>query len=282
MKDKSVRKPSQPATEIVAKAPEPRRTWKRIAGIAAAAVSAISFITGVVAVIPILTRDATRFDSLVLTAEPFRPTVLDYAVPLDAPFDSFPLSDTTFCDPVQQAWLDEFGEVYTSRYMVTFQNNATEGSMLAMDDLRGEGDRMPPESTAIRVECDTTGLAPSNLRAARLDLSSSGDIAYFDDSALRDSPVPDSPVVLNLAPGEGAQLLLQLSSSARFDGAVHITVRSGSDERDVVLPLPSEVLVPGLMVRGDTFVRASGSLSCIQYTDGNETPCVLAEVLPFP
>ncbi|MGV8896547.1 MAG: hypothetical protein ACOH10_02240 [Rhodoglobus sp.] len=163
--------------------------------------------------------------------------------------------------------------------MITFQNNASEGAMLALADFRGLGERQADSRGAIRVECDTTGLAPSNLLAARLDLGVDGEIAYFDDSYLKSVDLPDTPVVLNLAPGEGAQLLLQLKSGKRFTGDINVTVKSGSDTRDVLLPLSDEVIVPAAMVRGDIYLRAHGTLDCVTHQNGAEVICSLAEVL---
>ncbi len=257
----------------------PPRLWKRAAAIIAAVVSGISFVTGIVAVIPILTKDATKFDSLKIEAEEFRPAVLQFAVPVGAPFESFPTSTSLECGPDQQAWLARFGERYSSQFMITFQNNASEGAMLALANFRGVGERKMESTEAIRVECDTAGMAPSKLLAARLELGVEGEIAYFDDSLLPQSDLPDAPVILNLAPGEGAQLLLQLRSGRRFTGDINVTVKSGADFRDVLVPLADDVTVPASIARGDVFLRVQGTLDCVTHEDGVEADCSLADVL---
>jgi hypothetical protein len=89
--------------------------------------------------------------------------------------------------------------------------------------------------------------------------------------------------VLNLAPGEGSQLLLSLSSGAAFVGEVRVTVTSGTDEREVTLPLTAAPLtIPGTGVRPDAFIRVSSGLQCILVAQGMQNACDLSELLPVP
>jgi len=244
-------------------------------------VAAISFVTGIIAVVPIFTSDTTNFGSLRVSAAPFG-SERDYAVPATAPFATFPSGEAGTCTAAQQQWLESHGTRITTRYLLDLRNVASSGAMLALKSFRATGTTTgaPP---AVRVVCDPDGAAAPTVQAARLPIGRASDVAYFDKSAFGQTAkgIPDSPVVWNLAPGETGQLVLDLYPTESFDGTLTTTAFSGSDHRDVPIPLESKkrITVPALVSGGMTFLQVDAALACVRMDAGARTACDIGDLV---
>lgn len=240
-------------------------------------VAAVSFVTGIIAVVPILTRDATNFDSLRLESSPLAGD-LEYAVPAAADFSGFPQGAAGVCDPAQQAWLEANGQPITTAYLVDVRNVASEGPMLALTRLRGIGES-GSEPALVKVVCSPTGASAVGLQAARLLVSDAAQIAYFDKSAFGQTAegIPDSPVAWNLAPGETGQFALSLFPTQSFAGRLDFTVISGTDQRDFVVV--EEISLPGLVRGGLSYLVVDGGLACIRIDGAERTACEVGELI---
>lgn len=245
------------------------------------AIAAISFVTGVIAIVPILTRDATNFDSLQLGASLVGGDLV-YAVPTTTDFASFPVGSPGVCDAEQQAWLAANGDPITTSYLIDLRNVAAEGAMLSVNRFRGVGEASA-DDPLIKVVCDPTGASPDNLQAARLLVSDPFQVAYFDKSAFGQTQegVPDSPVAWNLAPGEVGQIVMTLFPTLSFTGQLEATVTSGTEERDfpIVIEESETISVPGLIQGGVSFLSVDGGLNCIQIEGAEHVPCDLAGLI---
>jgi hypothetical protein len=241
----------------MAAAPEPRKKpwWQQTWAIASAIVAVVGAVTGVIGVWPLIFRDATTLDSLVVSVEaadsPLAPV---YAIPLDADWSSFPASSSV-CDAGQLAWLDANGEVLAERFLVSVANSADEGALLSLKEFRGVGDVVPGPPTHAAVICDQTGAGASNLRSAAID-PGAGTLAAYQQN---DPSLPDNPLVFTLAPGENGQFVLFVRSSAAFTGHLSFAAALGTEVRQVELPT-GELDLPGLVPV--VFVVRDGVLAC--------------------
>jgi hypothetical protein len=239
-------------------------------------VAAISFVTGIIAVIPILTRDATNFDSLRLEGTALGGD-LEYAVPTDADFASFPQGAAGLCDPAQQTWLEANGSRITTTFLVDVRNVASEGPMLALTRLRGSGDA-GSDPMLVKVLCSPTGASAVSMQAARLFVSDASQVAYFDKSAFGQTQegIPDSPVAWNLAPGETGQFALSLFPMQGFTGRLVLTAMSGTEQRDFTVL--DEISLPGLVRGGLSYLAVDGSLVCVRIDGAERIACEIGDL----
>lgn len=249
--------------------------------IVSASIAGISFVTGIIAVVPIFTNDATNFSSLRISAATFGGE-LEYGVPLNAPFDTFPVGDAGSCSPAQQDWLDAQGDKITTRYLVDLRNVASEGAMLALKSFRGTGE-VSGEAPLIKIVCDPTGAAGPAVQAARLLVSDPAQVAYFHKSAFNQTAegIPDSPVVWNLEPGETGQLVVALFPTESFSGRLNVTAYSGTEQRDFPILIDGEELltIPGLISDGMTYFQVDGSLQCMRLEGGERVTCEFSDLV---
>lgn len=265
-------------------APNPRRNLLQRVGPVGRAISGlvatISFITGIIAVVPIFTRDATNFDSLRIEASALAGE-LEFAVPTDAPFDAFPEGPAGACSAEQQAWLQANGRPIVTRYLVDLRNVASEGPMLALKQFRGTGES-GQGAGLIKVVCDPTGAGAGQLQYARLLVSDPTQIAYFDKSAYGQTAegIPDSPVAWNLAPGETGQIVLALFPTAPFTGSLELTAVSGTEERQFAITVADgeELALPGLVRGGLAYLQVDGGLRCLQIEGAERVECEPSEL----
>ncbi len=265
-----------PASAPTAARPNFFRRLSPVGRVIGGLVAAISFVTGIIAVVPIFTRDATNFDSLRLEG-----TVLDryleYGVPMSVDLTDFPQGSPGVCDPAQQAWLESRGQAITTTFLIDVRNVASEGPMLALKNVRGVGDQAgdPP---LLKVVCDPSGASSVNLQAARLLISDAAQVAYFDKSAFGHTQegIPDSPVAWNLAPGETGQFALTILPTQGFTGQLALTAISGTDEREFTIL--EEITVPGLVRAGLTYLMVDGGLNCLRIDGAERIPCEIGEL----
>jgi len=287
----SPRKPAAaPAAEpqtAVAPAPTPAgrtgffRRLSPLGKVISALVATISFVTGIIAVVPIFTRDTTNFGSLRIEAAEMGGT-LEFAVPVTADFASFPTGGAGACDSKQQAWLESQGIPIHTTYLIDLHNVASDGPMLALNDFRGTGESSS-ETPLVKVLCDPTGGSPDNLQAARLMVSDETQVAYFDKSAYGQSGegIPDSPVVWNLAPGETGQIVLVLFPTAGFTGTLGLTAVSGTEQKPFIIPVgkSDEISVPGLVRGGIAYLQVDGGLNCLRIEGAERMPCDISDLI---
>jgi hypothetical protein len=239
-------------------APPQRRRLSLAAKVASAIIGVVGAVTGLVSILPIVFRDASSLDSLTVSVEPIESAAVQlFAVPLGAPWESFPVAEDV-CSDDQLAWLHEHGAPMRERYLLEVTNTAKEGAMLSLKDFRGEGESGSPTEVSVAVLCDQSGV-PSQLRAASLDPSSGGSAKYEQNNP----NIPDNPLVYNLAPGETGQIAFSVRSTQDFVGQIVVTVSLGADERDTVLPFGDELVVPGVAAAPARFTVTDGRLDCV-------------------
>jgi hypothetical protein len=229
--------------------------WQQTWAIVSAAVAIVGAITGVISVWPLIFRDATTLDSLVLSVEPADSQLAPvFAVPVGSDWVSFPTS-TSVCDAAQLAWLEANGTRLAERFLVSVTNSAHEGALMSLKEFRGVGSVVAGPPTHVAVVCDQTGAGTSNIRAAGLDPGADG-VAAFQQA---DPTLPDDPLVFTLAPGENGQFALSVRSSAAFSGTIAFTAAVGTETRQVELPIDTLEL-PAVAPIG--FVIIDGVLAC--------------------
>jgi len=257
------------------------RSLSPLSRVISALVAGISLVTGIIAIVPILTKDATNFSSLRAAAEPLGGE-LEFGLPSSAPFNTYPTGTADACTPAQQKWLEANGEPITTRFLVDLRNVASEGAMLALKSFRGDG-KSGSDAPLIKVTCDPTGGSATSVQAARLLVSDPTQVAYFDKSAFNQTKegIPDSPVVWNLAPGETGQLVLALFPTASFTGGLDVTAVRGTEQRDFPIEVDGKAKfsVPGLAFGGMTFLQAGATLKCIRLAGSGRVPCELSDML---
>lgn len=233
----------------------------------AAVVSAATLIVGIISIVPILTRDASRLDSLVVEARPTQiGEVISFGVPVDVSFDTFPDGDGDVCSAEQRAWLESAGQEIQLTYLVDARNVASEGALLSFRDVRASGEFTEPTAQAVLVECNVTGFA-GNGKSALLPVDGHS-VAYFDNSLVGTSSegMPDTPIIYNLAPGESGQFTIRLMPTMDFHGTLVMSVASGKEQADVTMEISENptISVPGLLMPGGAYLSiANGSLQCV-------------------
>lgn len=261
----------------------PRRRLIFAGKVAATVISVVSFVTGVIAVIPILTRDTSRFESLTIEVTPYPQSSTEWAVPLTADFGSYPVAERDTCGDAQLDWLEQRGQRVTTRLLVDFRNAATDGPMLTVKDFRVVGTRAEPADAMMLVVCDTAPRSGIRLQAARIDASSDANVAVYSADAfgLGAEGIPDIPVTWNLAPGEGGQLIVNVASSIAFEGELDATILSGTESRIQALGTDTigTLSAPALLGLGTVFLQATGTLECQELVDSDFVACELTEVL---
>ncbi|MCS0498741.1 hypothetical protein [Protaetiibacter mangrovi] len=247
-----------------------RRIWTRTGKIIAAVVSAVSFVTGVIGVIPILTRDATGLGSLEVSAAPFEAGPREYALPPDAELSSFPTGAA--CGPEQLAWLEANAAPLTHRVVLDMGNHASEGSMLALTELRAVTTGVAGD-LGVRVVCDSPA---QNVQSARLFVDQPGATAYFGGDTFGGSGRPDSPVAWNLAPGENGTLVVDLLSATAVGGSLQFTAHSGTESTTIDIE-GSDFVLPPLAASGAQYLLATADGFVCRALDGSE--CDLTALL---
>lgn len=238
-------------------------TIRRIWAIGAAV---ITVITSVVSIWPILFKDESRAESLIITMKPFRPGVVShFALPVGAPIDTFP-SNGQLCTAEQEEWLQQHGVRFQRDYLVDLRNSAGGGSSLAVSNIRGVADSSTPVAAAYTVECDKQGDRGAVLEPARV-LLDTGEGAFFDKSLMGPigTGLPDSPLAYNLRPGETGQIVLTLSALSNFRGNLVASVAAGEDTSDATVKMDEEgpLQVPGVLSPRTILVTVEkGALHC--------------------
>lgn len=263
------------------KVPEPgSKFWTRTKVFVSGAIAFVGAVTGVIAVIPILTRDATNFSHLELSAAVSSGEASEWALPPEALDLGFP-PDSTPCGDPQLKWLEANAEPIRRDFMVTARNSAREGAMLALTEFRstseGEEDR---GAVKVRLVCQPSGVVPELLYYAKLLADDPAREAVHVKIEKDASPhsSPEMPVAFNLAPGESGKIPLELFSRNPASGKLEVTVRS-RDESRVVEIEGSEFEMPALLYGGEMYLfTGKDGLSCLSAQAGALLPCTLDEL----
>lgn len=208
-----------------------KNPWFLLAGVVVAILSLVAALTGPV---PELSKRQTAVSSLV--AEPHKPPMLDFALPLDAPLDLMPQDGSGYCDPVMTDWLRRFGTESTPYHHISIRSAAEDGAMLAIDNLRAVDVERLEAKPVLHFQCPSGGNADTAILGLRLDRDRKA------QELVDGSPTNTRPFEFNLQPGEQGNLELQLNSEDgySYSGRIVADVAVGKIKETVSLPLSGE------------------------------------------
>lgn len=254
--------------------------WTRTKVIISGTIALVGAVTGVISVIPILTRDATNFSHLEISATPITGAASEWAISAEALDQEFP-STGPICGPDQLAWLEAHAKPMQRSYMLNMRNVASEGAMLALTEFRstaaGDEDRGP---VSVRLVCDPSGSMPELMYYGKLvaDAPSLDAVHVKLQAGAAPNSSPEMPIAFNLAPGESGKIPLDLFARNPVQGAVQVTVLSRDEERVIEID-GSEFEMPALLFGGEMFlVTSNDGLSCQRVDAGTLAPCTLDEL----
>ena len=222
----------------------------------------------------------------------------DWVVPADAPWASFPIGGEPgdYCTPEQDAWLAEHGFPSKAEMRFTFVNTNTDGGAATVSEIRVASDETEP---AVVVECPLRKGGEIPVQTGVLDTAVDR-VAVFSEDLLEGSGGggfddrltygdPGTPIVLNLQPGEQAEVLLWVWGPTLNRGGLVATVHDGDDQYIVTIldPAVGTTVVPILAGPNIVTIRPdSGTLACATGRPSpdegiwtNTTPCDLATAM---
>lgn len=253
--------------------------WTRTKVIISATIAVVGAVTGVISVIPVLTRDATNFSHLEISAEPVTGDTSEWAIPVEAFETEFPAG--AGCGPEQLAWLEAHAEPMQRNFMLNARNSAREGAMLALIEFRSTAAADAERgSLHVRLVCAPTGVVPESAYYAKLmaddPTKDAAHVRIETDAAPNSSP--ELPVAFNLAPGESGKIPIDLFSRSQVEGSMQVTVLS-RDESQIVVIEGSAFEMPSLLFGGDMFLfTSSDGLVCNRVEAGTLLTCTLDEL----
>lgn len=257
-----------------------RRFWNKTTAAITAVIGLVGAVTGVISVIPILTRDATNFSHLEISAQPVAGDSTEWAIPAEALDAGFPVTGDP-CGDEQLAWLKANGESMQRSLMLNARNAASEGAMLALTEFRSTA--KPGEDRGalqVRLVCAPNGVMPELLYYGKLlaDEPDAQAVHVKIDSSAATNASPEMPVAFNLAPGESGKIPIDLFSRYPVHGALQVTVLS-RDESKVFEVEGSEFEMPALLYGGEIFLfTTQEGLKCNRIEAGTLLPCTLDEL----
>lgn len=269
----------EPPHAAIAEATEPKR-WSTTTKVLSGVVAVVGAATGIFTIVQSVTRDASSFDTLSISATAVNAGETEFALPLaQLGRDDFP-AGVHACSPEQLEWLNSHALQLDRRLRVDMRNFASEGAMLALVDFRAEPEAgMGTSSTHILVSCPVESTV-SVARAALLRVDAQGDTARFRPlpNSQSASSLPDVPVSWNLAPGESGVVDIKLASQQPLTGSLLVTVLSGREEADV--PISGAAFdLPGLWKHGDVYLSVGETgLECVTETRGGPETCAESDV----
>lgn len=272
--------PSAPPPNPKSSASRSRKFWNKTTAAITAVIGLVGAVTGVIGVIPILTRDATNFSHLEISAQPVTGDSTEWAIPPEALDAGFPATDSP-CGDEQLAWLEANGESMQRSLMLNARNAASEGAMLALTEFRSTA--KPGEDRGalqVRLVCAPSGVMPELLYYGKLlaDEPDSQAVHVKIESGAATNASPEMPVAFNLAPGESGKIPIDLFSRYPAHGALQVTVLS-RDESKVFEVEGSEFEMPALLHGGEMFLFTTPEgLKCNRIEAGTMLPCTLDEL----
>lgn len=273
----------QVPTSLAAPLERPRRKGlSTTAKVLTSVVSGVSFITGVIAVLPIVFRDASSVQALTVEVNAYPATATEWALPATSELTGFPSGEGDVCTPDQAAWLEDHAEPIVTHVIVEMRNRASEGAMLTVKDFAFTGERTSGAKRSLRVVCDTSPQDSIRAQPARLDATVDGGVAVFSASTFgaRTEGLPDTPAAWNLAPGETGRMLVRVYGGSAAVGGLGATVLAGT-ESTALSPDENavEIIVLPLIDDGLRYLRAGEGLRCIDERTDESADCTVEELL---
>jgi hypothetical protein len=210
-----------------------------------------------------------------------------YAVPVNAPFHSFPTnfspdgSGSYLCSPEQSAWLSRHGREYRDLVTIRAWNRANAGGSVSVVEFRTEGRLKGPDTPSIAVYCMKPAHAtvPADMGYLLADNESAA--VYESQESL------GLPVTFSLEPGSAAETVLLIQAPQDFWGRITVKVLAGDEEMNYVIRVDDkdELFIPSFFATRDLHVELGGiqdehGLICVEYPSNEEVklPCTPDEL----
>jgi hypothetical protein len=196
---------------------------------------------------------------------------LQFFLPLDAPLAEMPINGQ--CVESTVDWLTEHGVMRPISYLMSVRNNADDGPMLTIDNVRVVDKKTIAPRPGYLFQCHDGGNGETAL--LDLDLDRDGPAVLFDD----ENDVTGRPFAFNLEPGEEGSIDLRLLADTNgYSGRVVADVIGGATTRRIELALNDDGGAferPGLGRSAGFLVKASessrGMFTCTW--SGNDSEC---------
>lgn len=263
--------------------------WKQLGAIIFFLAGVAGIVSGVAAVWP---KDETSIETLLFQATPVTGAFPSYAIPVTAPFESFP-SNKAACGEEQKDWFEAHGTPYSETYLLRFRNAAKAGSQLAVRDISSEGDRFEPEIPEVSVTCESSQGGKGEAIAgeqAQLNVGVSDLATYMTGlpksaAQTQSSTTPEMTVEYKLEPGEPVRTYLNVTSDRNFRGNFVAVAISGKNEKKVTAEIDGgqKVFVPSfsqtkmwnVIVMDGNFICRDMAKDGLSYKD---SPCSISEL----
>lgn len=159
--------------------------------------------------------------------------VTTFALPLDAPLETFPSEMSPGCDSKQRSWLRKYGTELPETYFIKVRNLAGSGANITFDNPRIISLTNKSVPDKIWFNCSSAGMG--SIASVRADLSVDGRMTFAPPGA---EPQPISLFSYNLVPGEEGDLALHLSGFGNeHSGTLVATVKAGTETRTIPVPI---------------------------------------------
>lgn len=218
-----------------------RKGWPLIVGLGII----VSLTVGLIQLGQSLSARPAGVNTVTIEAGSAVPSLGDYAVPIDAPFDEFPthttpypsIPETKVCSEEQHRWLKDHGRPYVSALKISIRNSAGSGAV-TVRDIRTKGAVIPEEVPLIAVRCMIPIGAAIYRQVGFLKTDNASSAVWGEkmgNSVDPSAPVFEqgSDVVYDLNPGGSAELELLLEVHNDFLGSIEATVLA-EDRKSVV------------------------------------------------
>ncbi|MBM7786013.1 hypothetical protein [Tenggerimyces flavus] len=193
--------------------------------------------------------------------------LVTYVLPFDAPIETFPAGEDSYCSPERLEWLRAHGASRLTKYGVELRNDAKDGAQLSVRNLRAQGTSTPVSEPVLLVDCEFGGGIADSV-ALTLDLDSRRPAVESRSNR---------PFAFNLAPGETGSLLITTEGLQDFAGKVTVEATVEGETRSYDVPMSPDsgtslsIPASGLAtIQHATMRKTSGQFSC--WTEGKGKP----------
>jgi hypothetical protein len=222
------------------------RIWSTIAGLAAL----VGIAVGLVQLGQVVSARPGRAATLSIQLTGVQPTLGDYAVRIDAPFDQFPttlipspdIPGTRVCSPEQHEWLKKYGTPYVDGLRMKLRNTASTGA-ITVGNFKTVGEVKSPTVPLIAVQCMIPVGQPIYRQYGVLPTDNHS-IAVWSDgkrfaaTAIQEIRAEGSPVLFDLDPNKSAELELLFDHIEDFTGSIEVSVLAEDKEDVIKLDVP--------------------------------------------
>lgn len=169
---------------------------------------------------------------------------MQFFLPLDAPPAEMSINGP--CVESTVDWLTEHGVMRPISYLMSVRNNADDGPMLTIDNVRVVDKKTIAVQPAYLFQCPDNGVGETAL--LNLDLDRDGPAVLVDD----EDDVTGRPFAFNLEPGEEGSIDLRLLAEANgYSGRVVADVIGGGTTTQVELALNDAGVLSNVLGWGD-------------------------------